>query len=232
MIFLVDAENRRHFATDLAAMHRQRKAVFVDRAGWKLPVVADQEIDRYDLLEDTVYLLAKDEPSGPVLASARLLKATGPHLMRDLYSALYRPALLSGPTVWEVSRYCTAPEVRSRIRRLVLLWETICGVMEIALGNGIEHVIFAANRALLPLALECGWNARIVGPTISDGNDEVTAVVVPMTAVGLSNVRDRHGLPEPVICSCANAKQNIFLIAGSPATERISACVGDHKGQR
>ena len=62
MIFVVDAANRRHFATDLAAMHCHRKAVFVDRAGWKLPVIADLEIDRYDLLEDTVYLLAKDEP--------------------------------------------------------------------------------------------------------------------------------------------------------------------------
>ena len=67
MIVVVDSGNRRQFAADISVMHRQRRAVFVDRAGWKVPVVADLEIDRYDLLEDTRYLLAKDEPHGPVL---------------------------------------------------------------------------------------------------------------------------------------------------------------------
>jgi N-acyl-L-homoserine lactone synthetase len=199
MIFVVDAENRRHFATDLAAMHRQRKAVFVDRAGWKLPAVGNQEIDRYDVLEDTVYLLAKDETSGPILASARLLKTTGPHLMRDLYSPSYRAAFPSGPTVWEVSRYCTAPGIECRSRRLRLLWETICGIMEAALEYNVYEVIFATNRTLLPLALGCGWEARTVGLTMSDGDDEVTGVVAAVARGGLQRVRDRHGIPARVI---------------------------------
>ncbi|HVC29744.1 MAG TPA: acyl-homoserine-lactone synthase [Steroidobacteraceae bacterium] len=199
MIFVVDAGNRRHFVADLLAMHRQRKAVFVDGAGWKVPVVADQEIDRFDLLEDTVYLLAKDEPNGPVLASARLLRTTAPHLMEDLYPASHRAAFPAGPTVWEVSRFCTAPGIGGRGKRLQLLWETICGVMEAALAHGIDQVIFAANRALLPLALECGWEARAVAPTMSDGDDEVTAVAAAVTAAGLRNVRMRYGVPNPII---------------------------------
>ncbi|HEY1890657.1 MAG TPA: acyl-homoserine-lactone synthase [Steroidobacteraceae bacterium] len=199
MIFVVDAANRRHFATDLAAMHCHRKAVFVDRAGWKLPVIADLEIDRYDLLEDTVYLLAKDEPSGPLLASARLLKTTGPHLMQDLYPASFGAALPSGPTVWEISRYCTAPGIRGRSRRLGLLWQVICASMEAGLANSIHQVIFAANRALLPLALECGWDTRTVGIPVHDGDDEITAVVANVTLRGLLNVRDRHGISGPAI---------------------------------
>lgn len=199
MIFVVDAENRRQFATDLVAMHWQRKTVFVDGAGWKLRVVADQEIDSYDYLQDTMYLIAKNEPSGPVLASTRLLRTTGPHLMRDLYSTSYRAALPSGPTVWEVSRYCTAPGIGGRSRRLGLLWEIICGIMETALDQGVSQIIFAANRALLPLAMECGWNARAVGPTLSDGEDEVTAVVAEITSQGLQRVRSRHGVPESVV---------------------------------
>jgi N-acyl-L-homoserine lactone synthetase len=199
MIFVIDAENRRHFAADLAAMHRQRKAVFVDRAGWKLQVVADREIDRYDLLEDTVYLLAKDEPSGPVLASARLLKTSGPHLMRDLYSAACHSVFPSGSTVWEISRYCTAPGIAGRSKRLGLLWQIICGSMEAALANGIDQVIFATNRALLPLALECGWDASTVGITMNDGDDEITAVIANVTLDGLLHVRDRHGIRQSVL---------------------------------
>ncbi len=199
MIFVVDAASRREFAADLAAMHGQRKTVFVDRAGWKLPVIAGLEVDRYDLLEGTVYLLAKETLRSPLLASARLLTTTGPHLMWDLYSAPYRAALPFGPTVWEASRYCTAPGIGGRSRRLGFLWEMVCAVMELGLAQSIEQVIFAANRALLPLVLECGWNARMVGPTLSDGNDEVTAVAAAITPDGLRNVRSRHRIAGPVI---------------------------------
>lgn len=199
MILVIDAGNRRQFAADLAAMHRQRKAVFVDRAGWRVPVVADLEIDRYDLLDDTVYLLAKDEPHGPLLASTRLLRTTGPHLMQDLYSASSRAAIPAGPRVWEASRFCTALGIGGRQKRLGLLWEIIGAVLELALAAGIEQVIFAANRALLPLALTCGWDARTLGPTTSDGDDEVTAVAAAITPEGLRRVRDRHLLPDPII---------------------------------
>lgn len=199
MIFVVDAKSRRYFAADLTAMHCQRKSAFVDRAGWKIPIVADQEVDRYDLLEETLYLLAKDEPNGQVLASARLLTTSGPHLMRDMYSASYRAALPSGPTVWEASRYCTAPGTDRRAKRLGLLWQMICGIMETALERGINQVIFAANRALLPLTLQCGWDARTVGPTMSDGDDDVTAVVAAITSDGLRNVRDWHRVADPII---------------------------------
>lgn len=199
MIFVVDAANRRHFAADLAMMHRQRKAVFVDRAGWQIPVIGDQEVDRYDALEDTMYLLAKAEPHGPLLASARILTTTGPHLMRDLYSASYRAALPSGPNVWEISRYCTAPGIGGRTKRLHLLWEIIAGIMETALHHHVDQVIFVANRALLPLALACGWDAKTAGPTMSDGDEEATAVISAVTPDGLRIVRDRHGLSEQVV---------------------------------
>jgi acyl-homoserine lactone synthase len=199
MIFVVDAGNRKHFATDLAAMHRQRKAVFVDRAGWKLPVVADQEIDRYDLLRDTVYLLAKNEPYGDVLASVRILTTVGPHLMQELCSGAHRTGLPSGPTVWEVSRYCTAPGITARKTRLDLLWEIICGILETALKHGGNHLIFAANRALLPHALTCGWDARTVGTTVTHSGDEATIVVAAVTADGLHRVSDRYRIHRPVV---------------------------------
>jgi acyl-homoserine lactone synthase len=218
MIFVVGAGNRREFAVDIAAMHSQRKIVFVDRVGWKLPVIADLEIDRYDLLEDTRYLLAKDQPNGPVLASARLLTTKGPHLMEDLYSGPYRAALPRGPMVWEASRYCTAPGIGDRHKRLGLLWETICGIMETALEHRIDQIIFAANRAMLRLAMECGWEARTEGPTMSDGNDQVTAVVAEMTLEGLRNVRDRHGVAEPIIRSVADTTSHAGCRHGAAST--------------
>jgi len=198
MIFLVNAENRRLFESDLAEMHRQRKAIFVDKIGWKIPVVTDMEIDRYDR-DDTMYLLLKDSPEGELLASARLLPTVRPHLMSDLFAAACAGAAPSGPTVWEVSRFCTAPVLPRKRSRVALLWEIICGVMEAALLYGIDQVIFAANRALLPLALRCGWQARTLGPTLQDEDDEVTAAAAMITPAGLRCVRERRGVPVPVL---------------------------------
>lgn len=198
MIIIINAENRRLFEADLVQMYRQRKTVFVDRAGWNIPVIADQEIDCYDR-PDTVYLIAKEDLDGPPLASVRLLPTMRPHLMCDLFPAACRNSPPRGPTVWEVSRFCTTPDLSGRGIRLALLWEIICGIMETALLFGIEQVIFVANRALLPLALTCGWEVRKLGDTLPDENDEVTAAAATISVAGLRRVRQYHGVSIPAI---------------------------------
>lgn len=198
MIVVVNAENRGLFEVDLVRMYRQRKAVFVDEAGWKIPVIGDMEMDAYDR-DDTIYLLAKDRPDGELLASARLLTTTGPHLMCELFNAADREKMPRGATVWEVSRFCTAPEVQGRDQRHALLWEIICGVLETGLLYGVDEVVFAASRALLPLALHCGWEVRTLGRGLSDPGDGVTAVAAVITAAGLRQVRRLHGVAIPAI---------------------------------
>ncbi|HEX7013802.1 MAG TPA: acyl-homoserine-lactone synthase [Steroidobacteraceae bacterium] len=198
MIFIVNTENRSLFESDLLEMHRQRKAVFVDKAGWRIPVRGDMEIDRYDRPE-TTYLIAKRTPeAGEVLASVRLLPTVLPHLMSDLFREACSGVVPSGPSVWEVSRFCVSQRICERSARLALLWEIITAVLETGLLFGIEQVTFVANRALLPLALGCGWNATPLGPTLRDGNDEITAVAAAITPHALREVRSRFGIIGPV----------------------------------
>lgn len=198
MIFIVNAENRSLFEADLAQMHRQRKVVFVDDAGWNVPVVEDMEIDAYDHA-GTTYLIARaTAEAGEVLASVRLLPTTVPHLMSDLFLHACRGAAPRGPTVWEASRFCVSRQVKSRRTRLVLLWQTICGVIETALLFGVEQVIFVANAALLPLTLSCGWQASVLGATLPDGADELTAVAAAITPDALRSVRRRFAIAGPV----------------------------------
>jgi acyl-homoserine lactone synthase len=198
VVFIANAENRCLFAPDLEEMHRQRKVVFVDRAGWQIPVLADRETDAYDRT-DTLYLLAKDQPDGGLLASARLLTTMAPHLMSDLFAAACRDGVPRGPTIWEVSRFCTSPVIRDRPRRLQLLWEMCCAVMETALVYGIDQVVFVANRALLPLTMGCGWDARPLGATLPDASDQMTAVIAAITPAGLRRIRERFSVPAPAI---------------------------------
>jgi N-acyl-L-homoserine lactone synthetase len=215
MIIVINAENSRLFEADLVQMCRQRKIVFIDGAGWTIPVVGDMEMDVYDR-GDTIYLLAKDRPDGQVLASVRLLTTTGPHLMCELFDTADREKIPRGARVWEVSRFCTAPGIRGRHRRHALLWETICGVIETGLLYGIDEVIFAASRALLPLALHCGWEARTLGPCLPGDDDEVVAAAAAITTVGLLEMRRRHGIPIPVTRFHAVASPSLDSIEDQP----------------
>src|SRR5688572_23031935 len=197
MILIINAENRSLFESELIEMHRQRKAVFVDRYGWNVPVRGDMEVDGYDG-ESTTYLIAKAGSSGEVVASARLLPTERAHLMADLFVAACAGSVPSGPSIWEVSRFCVSPCIDSRRRRVELLWEMACGVMETALLYGVEKVTFVANAALLPLAMQCGWSAVRLGPTLPDGDDEITAVAASITPEGLRETRGRLGVHGPV----------------------------------
>ena len=216
MIVVVNEENRRLFEADLVQMCRQRKTVFVDSAGWKIPVLGDMEMDAYDR-GDTIYLLAKDRPDGQVLASVRLLTTTGPHLMCELFNAADQERMPRGATVWEASRFCTAPGIHGRRRRHTLLWEIICGVIEAGLLYGIDEVIFAASGALLPLALNCGWEARTLGPRLHGDEDEVTAVAAAISTAGLREMRQRHDIPAPVTRFHAIAPHGVDPIEGRPS---------------
>ncbi len=197
MVFIVNAENRHLFERDLLEMHVQRRRVFVETLRWPLPVSGALELDGYDG-EEVLYLLVKDDLHGRVSASARLLRADRPHPLLDLFAHLCDGAVPQGPGVWEVSRFCINPAVTSRRERLGLLWQTICASLETALLFDLEHLTFVANRALRPLALHCGWEARTLGETQADGDDEVTAIVAAVTRAGLRRVRERFGIPGPV----------------------------------
>lgn len=197
MIFIVNAENRAHFEAELKEMHRQRKAVFIDQMGWQLSVRGDMEVDAYDR-PDTVYLIACSDKTGDVLASARLLPTIRPHLMSDVFPHTCCGGCPISLAIWEASRFCTSTLVRGPRSRLLLLWQTFCAIMETTLLFGVEQIIFTANSALLPLALNCGWRASLLGPTLPDGDDQVTAVSVRMTTDGLGVLRQRFGITGPV----------------------------------
>jgi acyl-homoserine lactone synthase len=198
MVFIVNSENRHLFAQDLREMHLQRRQVFVEGLGWPLPSRGPMELDEYDGPE-VIYLLVKDDPRARLRASVRLLRTDRPHPLLDLFPHLCAGSVPRGPDVWEISRFCTDPALTSRRERLALLWEIICASLETALLFDIERLTFVANRALRPLALNCGWEAKSLGATCADRHDEVTAIVAAVTPTGLRRVRGRFGIPGPVI---------------------------------
>jgi acyl-homoserine lactone synthase len=198
MVFIVTAENRHCFESDLLEMYQQRRRVFVEGLGWPLPLNGAMELDQYDG-EDVIYLLVKDDLNARLRASVRLLRTDRPHPLLDLFHGLCDAGVPRGPKVREISRFCTCPGVHSRRERLALLWEIICASLETAFLFDFEQLTFVANRALRPLALNCGWEALSLGSTQPDRHDEVTAIAADVTRAGLRRVRERFGVPGPAI---------------------------------
>lgn len=113
MIHLVHSQNRHLYSLQLAEMHRQRKAEFIDRLGWKAPrIEGDGEYDQYDDA-DAAYLLAIAD-NGDLGASVRIRPTAKGALLLDHFPQLLADDLESyrTPRDFEATRYCAAPTCR------------------------------------------------------------------------------------------------------------------------
>ena len=196
MIHIVTAENREEFRSELLAMHRQRKAVFVDQMKWRLVCEEGLEIDEFDA-EDVTYLLYLEGTE--LRASARMLPTDRPHLLGSLFADLCEGEVPAGPSVWESTRFCPCPEVSEPRERRHLLGVMIAGMLEAGLLFGIEQITFVAGGALRPVALAAGWDAHPLGPTVRRGRERLTACAATVSSEGLKRVREKHGLSYPLI---------------------------------
>ena len=108
MIDLVLPEARFGFAGALMEMHHDRKQVFVDRFGWRLPAEGSWlEVDQFDN-DYAVYLLARSA-EGRHQGSVRLLPSSRPHMLDTLFSHLCPDGVPGGDDIWEISRLVTNP---------------------------------------------------------------------------------------------------------------------------
>ena len=102
----------------LCTMFAARKRVFVDLLRWDVPVVADRfEVDQFDR-PGAIYVLLTDA-AGTHLASARLLPTTRPHILDTLFARLCEGPAPSGPTIFEITRFCLDRRLRAAERLTV-----------------------------------------------------------------------------------------------------------------
>ncbi len=69
-------------------MYRARARHFHDRLGWTVKVRDGWEIDRYDEVEDPVYLMALDQ-AGRATGSLRILPTTGATMLKAEFADLF-----------------------------------------------------------------------------------------------------------------------------------------------
>lgn len=160
MLITVDPASN---AADAAmrGMFEARKRVFIDLLGWDLPVLAGRyEVDQFDDVHAR-YLILTD-PAHRHLASARLLPTTRPHILGDLFAELCEGAPPSGPTIYEITRFCLERSSSAQRRRDVRD-RLVSALADYALANGITAYTGVAEIGWLQQILAFGWRCRPLG---------------------------------------------------------------------
>jgi N-acyl-L-homoserine lactone synthetase len=163
MVLLVDRTNAGEHGEVLHEMHRVRKAVFVDRLKWDVPVVDNErEIDQFDT-ENAVYLVNIDEATGRHLASVRLLSSTGPHVLGDIFAELCQGGPPNSSDTWEITRLCTSPglphEIAARARHKLAV-----ALVEYAVLHAIRRYTCVIEVQHIPSLIAPGWCCNPLGP--------------------------------------------------------------------
>ncbi|HYJ83151.1 MAG TPA: acyl-homoserine-lactone synthase [Allosphingosinicella sp.] len=198
MIDLVLPESRLGFAAALMEMHHDRKQVFVDRLGWRLPAKGSWlEVDQFD--DDyAIYLLARSS-EGHHQGSVRLLPSSRPHMLSTLFSHLCPGGVPGGDDCWEISRLVTRPADASgttilRVHRLLAL-----ALVEFAESNAIRRYTLVAEAHRVPALLSVGWQVTPLGlPTWVEG-EQLQALQIDLPPGTLQDMRSRLRIRAPVL---------------------------------
>lgn len=160
----------------MRAMFEARKRIFVDLLGWDLPVLAGRyEIDQFDDIHARYLILTDGE--GQHLASARLLPTERPHLLGSLFADLCDVQPPSGPSTWEITRFCLDRRLRAGERRR---WRDVLvhGIARYALEQGITRYVGVAEPAWREQILAFGWEAHALGPIGTVGGMRLGALQI------------------------------------------------------
>jgi N-acyl-L-homoserine lactone synthetase len=204
-IKLVDADVRLRFSKHLIEMHHDRKRVFIDRLGWRLPTLGSWlEVDEFDN-EYTVYLIACSADDDRHLASVRLLPTTRPHMLSTMFAGLCDGGPVVGEDVWEISRFTVAPLRLAGSEVLRLCQYLAIAHVEFALLNNIRRYTLVGEAHRVPILCAMGWKVRPLSlPADCDGK-KVVSLEVSMDEDTLPRMRRRLGIEEPVLAVHAEA---------------------------
>ena len=199
MIDLVLPEARLGFAGALMQMHHDRKRVFVDHLGWRLPAKGSWlEVDEFDN-EYAVYLLARSSDDGSHQASLRLLPTTRPHMLATLFADLCAGPAPVAEDCWEISRLVTKPAPAAgttvlRVHRLLAL-----ALLEFAACNRVSAYSLVIEASRVPALLSLGWSVMPLGlPALVDGQ-ELQALQINVRPDSLARLRAKLRVDRPVL---------------------------------
>ncbi len=156
-----------------------RYKVFVEQLGWDLPAQNGLELDQFDCVDRTYYVIAQHD-NGEVAGCARLLPTTGPYLLGEIFPELLNGLMPpSSDDVWELSRFAAVDlsnqGVRGSQSSSPVAVELLKAAMACAKAQGAKRLITVSPVGVERLLQRAGFRCRRAGPPMIVGGHALTA---------------------------------------------------------
>lgn len=196
MLHLITSHNRQLYSTELNALYRARKSVFVDELGWQLRVQDGMERDEYD--DDRAMHVVGFDSAQDVAMSIRVRPADDRSMLIDHFSHHLPPGMraVDDGRTWEVSRGFS----RERgLKRAVLKRKAACMIapLEMALEAGVDRYVGFTDVRLLGLYYHIGWKIDLLGDPMPYGEGDGVAYEARVSSSIVRDIRQTWGLPAP-----------------------------------
>lgn len=172
-------------------MHRLRARVFSDRLNWDVSCPAGLERDAFDDLDPT-YILTLSS-SHHVIGCARLLPATGPTMLKQVFPQLLTDGMLhTHEAMIESSRFCvdTASEEGRGAAFLHQATVTMfAGIIEWGMAHRYGELVTATDLRFERILKRAGWPMRRLGSAHLINETQSVAGLLPLDEPSLLRLR-------------------------------------------
>jgi len=178
----------------LAAQHGLRAKVFADRLGWEVDVHDGMEVDRFDDLRPTYVLAVGDDDR--VHACARLLPATGPTMIQEIFPSLLPDGrLFPHAAMIESSRFCVDTQSQQSSTHSSINDVTramFAGIIEWSIVNGFSDIVTVTDLRFERILSRVGWPLQRLGAPQKIGVTTAIAGVLPADRASFQRLQPPH----------------------------------------
>jgi acyl-homoserine lactone synthase len=187
MVHIVNSGNALLYREELKGAYHLRHRVFVEERHWEALRKPDGfEIDQFDT-PSAIHLLKIERQS--VVGYSRLLPSMEPHLLSDVYPYLAERAIPRGPSIFEWTRYCVAPEKRGDSAIGGVGSSLLYGVLAYALEEGITKLTMETDPIWMTRFFDFGFSVEPLGlPHMLEG-EPVIALAIDLTEQAVQKCR-------------------------------------------
>ncbi len=195
----ISRDNAHLHRDTLESMYQLRHDVFIKRLGWDLDGHEGEEHDQFDN-DDAVYLVLENDQK-QVVASARMLPTTAPHLLGDVFPQLAYPALPPvADSIWEVTRLVVDHRKERHTCNTIQnvsgsLW---CCLAEFGLAMGLSHFVSVSDVRLERIMKRVGWSFSRLGDAIDIDGIGVAGEFIDVSHQVLGTLRRKASITNPV----------------------------------
>ncbi len=193
MIHVVTAGNRSLYRRELAMMHAQRAAMFIDQLGW--PLQRDASGGESDPGDDdqAIYFLVL-EADGALAASCRIRPTLGWSLLGGPAAHLAPGDGLAQRTdTWELSRILLLPPNQRRPGH-VPPGEVRLAVLEEACERSVRRLVGLADGLMEEVLMRSGMAIGKLGPTLPFGASPAFAFEIGTGPETIAALREALGI--------------------------------------